>query len=372
MAAGAVPHSPEGTVSILSRYILATYLKLMGLCLGSFVVIYLLIDFLEKINRFTRQHAAAGDIVMFFVYKVPEIVSQVIPLAVLMATLLALGALARNSEITAMQSCGISIARISRPLLLTAFAISLLTLFLTEFVVPVTYQRMRYVEDVLIGKKHDRTVFRENNIWYREQGYILQARVFDPSSTTLRGVTVWQRGTTILPVRRIDAAESVPTANGWELKQVSIRDFAGGGATTTTARPSLFLPLHLQEVDLKVVDQNAESMGILKLREYCRALREAGYDATRYVAQMHGRLSIAFASFVMAFIGIPFALKGSRSGGATVGVGVSLVIGFCYFLINSIVLSFGETGVVPPLVAAWSANVIFAMTAIWLTMTVNR
>jgi lipopolysaccharide export system permease protein len=289
-----------------------------------------------------------------------------------MSTLLALGSLARNSEIIAMQSCGISIARLSRPLLLTAFAISLMTLLMTEFVIPVSYQKMKYVEDVLIGRKSNRTVFRENNIWYREQGYILQARVFDPATTTLRGVTVWQRGAAILPVRRIDAAEAHHTATGWNLKQVNIRDFTGSGGQRTTPRPSLSLPLHLQESDLKVVDRNADSMGFLKLRAYSRTLREAGYDATRYVAQMHGRVSIAFASFIMAIIGIPFAHKGSRSGGAAVGIGISLVIGFLYYLINSIVLSFGQTGVVSPLIAAWSANFIFAMTAIWLTMTVNR
>jgi lipopolysaccharide export system permease protein len=289
-----------------------------------------------------------------------------------MATMLTFGTLARNSEITAMQSCGISIARISRPLLSAAFVISILTLLLTEFIVPVSYQKMRYVEDVLIEKKVNQTVFRQNNIWYREGDYVLQARLFEPASRTLKGITVWHSGSRMLPDKRIDALQASPTRDGWQLKQVVVREMTEGTIRRTFPLPTLTLPLHLQENDLKVVDRNADNMGFLKLRKYSRKLHDAGYDATRYIAQMHGRISIAFASFIMAFIGIPFALKGGRSGGTAVGIGISLAIGFSFYLINSIVLSFGQTGVVPPLVSAWAANFIFAMTGIWLTMTVNR
>jgi lipopolysaccharide export system permease protein len=87
-------------MSLISRYIIAAFLKLTGLCVGSFVAIYLVIDFLEKIGKFTRAQGKFHHILLYFLFKVPEIVCQVTPLAVLMATLLTLGMLSRYSEIT--------------------------------------------------------------------------------------------------------------------------------------------------------------------------------------------------------------------------------------------------------------------------------
>jgi len=100
---------------ILTRYVAKAYLRMLALCMGAFIAIYLVVDFMEKIARFTRSGAQWYHIALFFVAKTPEIVSQAAPLAVLMATLLTLGTLSMNSELTAMRSCGIGLARITAP-----------------------------------------------------------------------------------------------------------------------------------------------------------------------------------------------------------------------------------------------------------------
>lgn len=87
---------------------------------------------------------------------------------------------------------------------------------------------------------------------------------------------------------------------------------------------------------------------------------------------MYSRISLPLASLIMAFLGTPFALRGGRSSGITIGIGVSLAIGFSYFIVNAFILSFGQTGVLPPMVAAWAANFIFAAAGAWLAMTVNH
>jgi lipopolysaccharide export system permease protein len=113
-------------------------------------------------------------------------------------------------------------------------------------------------------------------------------------------------------------------------------------------------------------------MGFFRLRGYTVKLRKGGYDATRYLAQMHSKLSLPFACLIMAFVGIPFALRGGRTSGIALGIGLSLAIGFAYFIINAILISLGQTDVLPPLVSAWAANFIFALSAIWLTLTIHH
>ena len=201
-------------MSIISRYIVSSYLRIIVLCAGSFTTIYLVIDFLEKIGRFTRAQGKLPHILLFFLYKAPEIVNQVTPLSVLMATLLTLGMLARHSELIAMRGCGISVARITTPILVTAFAISLFSFFLAELVIPASFARMQYVQQVLIEKKSPNTFFRQQNIWYREENTLLQARTFNPDDLTLKGVTLWQIGPGMQPLQRIEAEMALFTPAG--------------------------------------------------------------------------------------------------------------------------------------------------------------
>ncbi len=357
---------------ILSNYIAETYLKILGLCIGAGISIYLVIDFLEKIGRFSRSHAELKHVALFFLFKVPEIGAQVTPLAVLMATLLTLGGLSRTSEITAMRTCGISLKRITAPILTIAFLISIATLLANEVITPACYARTQYIQQVLIEKKGPNTFFRQQNIWYREENSILQAKLFIPEALTLRGVTYWQMGNNMQPLRLIEAEQAIYSDSGWLLKDVVSRDFANGNVIRTDKKNELAVPLGLKIADLKVLEKGTDNMGILALNRYCDKIRRAGYDPTRYVAQMDSRISLPFASLIMAFLGIPFALRGGRSSGIALGIAISLAIGFTYFIVNSMILSFGQAGVLPPIISAWAANFIFATFAVWLSMTVNR
>lgn len=359
-------------MTLLSRYITSIYLKILMLTVSSFTAIYLIIDFLEKLRRFSRGQGEPHYIVLYFLYKIPAIINQIMPLAVLMSTLLTLGILSRSSEIIAMQSSGISLKRIAKPLLVIAFVLSLFTFFSNEAIIPTTSQQQKYVDEVLIQGKNPSTFFRLNNIWFRDKNYILQARLFVPTTWTLKGVTLWQTTEGMQPVKRLEAEEGVWNGQSWTLQNVVEKSFSSGKVTETRKVSLLPVPVQLKVNDLKVWDKNADDMGFFKLKRYTEKLRKAGYDATRYQAQMYSKVSMPFACLIMAFVGIPFSLRSGRSSGVALGIGLSIGIGFAYFVINAILISLGSTGVLPPLVAAWAANFIFALSAIWLTLTMHH
>lgn len=360
-------------MNILTRYVAKTYLKMLFLCLGAFIAIYQVVDFTEKIVRFTRSGAHWYHIVYFFMAKTPEIVSQAAPLAVLMATLLTLGTLSMNSELTAMRSCGVSLACISAPILGIALLVSILSLFIGELVLPRSYAERTYTQEVLIEKKSPSTYFRQHNIWHREEDAILRATLFDPAKRELKGITLWelQPGTT-QPVRRTDADSGSLDELGWIFSNAVVRELQAGEVTGTKKSKTLRVPLKLKPADLKVLGKYSDSMTISELRRYCEKLKAGGYDPTRYLAQMHSRFSMPFGSAVMAFLGIPFALRSGRSSGIAFGIGLSLTVGFLYVIVNSIIISFGQVGLLPPFVAAWATNFIFLLAGIWLSMTIEN
>lgn len=359
-------------MSILSRYIAVAWLRLLGLCLGSFVAVYLVLDMMDKIPRFIRAGGSSGDILRFFVWKLPEMVGQTASFSILMATLLTLGLFSRNSEIIAMRSCGISLLRIAFPMLFLGLAVSILLLLNAELVVPGSYEHMERIERVDIRKQGVNAVFRRNNIWFRSDNMILQAHLFDPEAKVLQGITLWELDASMSPINRMDAVSAEFHDGRWTLKDVAIKDFKQGKGFAARRVQSMDVALNLKLDDLRVLDNNADNLSFRKLKEYADNLQSGGYHAFRYLTMMHTKLSGPFAAFVMVVLGIPFALRNSRSGGAALGIGASIGIGFAYFVVNAMLLSYGRSGVLPPVVAAWGANIIFCLSGVWLAMTVRN
>ena len=358
-------------MTIVSRYLIRSYLGMIASCLGAFVSIYLIIDFLEKIGRFSRAGAPINSIFLYFFCKIPEIVTETAPMALLMGTILTVGAFSRNNEINALRSSGISLWQIGRPLLTTAGAISLLLVFMGELVVPPANEKVRNIDQVVV-QKGVAAFFRQNNIWYRDDKFILQAKLLDLSKQTLYGVTVWEMDKKLKPVSRIDAPSATPAAPGWQLEHASKRDFSGGAATLTSGNTAdLIVNINLKPAELRLIANSAEAMGFIALRRYCESLSEGGYDTTSYRTQLHAKISLPFSALVMAFIGIPFSLGNSRSSGPGVGIGISIGIGLTYFISNAFLISLGQAGAIPPVAAAWAANLLFAATGLWFTLKID-
>lgn len=359
-------------MSILNRYIAIAWLRLLALCLGSFVAVYLVLDMMDKIPRFIRAGGSVRDMIVFFIFKLPEMIGQTASFSILMATLLTLGLLSRNSEITAMRSCGISLFKISLPMLVLGLLTSLLLLVNTELIVPKSYENMERIERVAIKKQGVNAVFKRNNIWFRSDSMIVQAQLFEAKEKVLKGLIVWTLDSSMNPLVRIDA-ESAEFKNGrWVLKNAVVKDFSKGQGFVAQKVPAMEIALKLRIDDLKILDNNSDNLSYSKLKEYADNLRRSGYQAFRYLTMMHAKLSAPFAAFVMVVLGIPFALRNSRSGGIALGIGASVGIGFAYFVVNAVLLSYGRSGVLPPVVAAWGANLIFVLGGIWMSMTVKN
>ena len=359
-------------MSIISRYIALTWLRLLLLCQGSFLAIYLVLDMMEKIPRFIRAGGAMGNILRFFAWKMPEMVGQTAAFSILTATLLTLGLLSRNSEIIAMRGCGISLPRISLPMLFMGAVASMLMLINSEFVVPRGYERLEKIERIDIKKQWSSAVFRMNNIWFRSDNRILQANLFVLPKKQLIGVIVWTVDASMNPISRIDAESADFCDGSWILRKVELKEFIGGNGIVVKKISAMTLPLNLKIDDLRILDQNADNLSYTKLKEYSESLEKSGYEAFLYRTMMHTKLAAPFSGFVMVILGIPFALRNSRSGGMALGIGASIAIGFAYFVVNAVLLSYGRGGVLLPVVAAWGANFLFVLSGIWLTMTIKN
>jgi lipopolysaccharide export system permease protein len=357
----------------LHRYVTREFLKIFGLSLSSLTVIYVVVLFFQKMNLFSQYHAPFHLIFAYLLYKIPEVIFQwTLPYAILLATLLTLSTFSRNSEITAMKAGGISVYLITFPLLIIALIISFFSFLGNEYLVPVTYQKTRYLLDVKVRKEKPASFFKNYKIWYRSDHRILNIQLLDPHNKVLSGFTLYQFDDHFQCVKRVDAREVKWVGGEWWFYDGTVRDFQTNGSTQVTPFDEMEFNLGENWDSLRRIGRNSEEMSYGELWTYIQKIQASGYDATRYRVDLYSKLSTPFLSFIMVLIGIPFALKTSRSGGVALSIGSSVMIGFVYGVIFYVFLSFGKSGVLSPFLACWIPTVLFGLAGIFTLMSVRQ
>jgi lipopolysaccharide export system permease protein len=357
----------------LRRYVIREFLKIFGLSLSSLILIYVVVMFFQKMNLFSKYNAPFHLIFVYFLYKIPEVTFQwTLPYAILLATLLTLGTLSRHSEITAMKAGGVSLYRITFPFLIIALLISFFSFLGNEYLVPITYQKTRYLLDVEVRKEKPASFFRNYRIWYRSDHRILNIQLLDPQKKVLNGLTLYQFDDNFQCTRRIDAREVKWVEGRWWFYDGIVRDFGEGDSIQVT--PFKKIELHLGEDwdSLQRIGRYSEEMSYGELWTYIQNIQASGYDATRYLVDLYSKLSTPSLNLIMVLIGIPFALKTSRSGGVALSIGISVTIGFVYGVIFYIFISFGKSGVLSPFLATWIPTLLFGLAGILTLMSIRQ
>ena len=360
-------------MKILNRFLLKHFIRILSLCVGAFIGIYLLIDFFEKVDDFIDYKASAWDYFIYLSNSVPFIFIQILPLAILTAMVLTLGGLSRTNEITAMRACGVSLWRIVQPLMSLAFLLSFLLLLLNEYVVPWNTQQLNNLLEIKLKGKQQLQLTR-NEIWYRNDKQIINIAVANPLKRQLQGVTIFTFNDQQKIKKRQDAALARFDNGAWQATTLVERIFDPQTGDMVEVNQLKNIELHLDRTPKAFsggTNQNNE-LNFQKLSAMAKKLEQEGYDSTRQRVDMHNRIAAPFTCIIMGFLGVPFALQRGRSSNIALGIGLSLGIGVIYFIIQSLVTAFGYSNALPPFAAAWTANFIFLLMGIWLLLNVKE
>jgi lipopolysaccharide export system permease protein len=357
----------------LHRYVIREFLKILGLSLSSLILIYVVVLFFQKMNVFSRNNAPFHLIFVYLLYKIPEVtIEWTLPYAILLAILLTLGTFSRHSEITAMKAGGVSLYRITFPLVFVGLMISFISFLGNEYLVPLTYQKTRYVLDVQVRKRELAGSFKNFKIWYRSDHRIMNIRLLDPYKKALNGFTLYQFDDHFQCTKRIDAREVKWVEGRWWFYDGTVRDFREGGSTEIAPFEKVEFDLGEDWESLERIGRSSGEMSYGELWTYIQNIQASGYDATRYLVDLYSKLSAPLLNLIMVLIGIPFALKTSRSGGVTMSIGISVMIGFAYAVIFYIFISFGKSGVLSPFLSCWTPTLLFGLAGIFTLMSIRQ
>jgi len=359
-------------MSLIFRYLLRDYVKIFLICLGAFLLAYLAIDFFEKVRKFAEYGAESRSVARFFFLRLPRMVFEAAPLAALLSVLLAVGTLSRNSEFTALKSLGVGPVRMVSPFLSFGLAASLILLLMNFSVIPASFKKSQRIKEAEIEKQPQQSEFVQDRVWAKlSPTTFANIQLVDAAHRTLRGVSIFRLDSDFKLLEIIEADQlRDDSSKGWVLDSgVQRRLFPDG---SIESRPIDRLPFALERDsnDFQRMQVNEEAMRYWELSRYVKRLSREGYVVPHFAVNLFEKVSYSFTTVVMVLLGIPFALRDSKSGGLARGVGISLSVGFLFWLTFSTVTSIGYGGILPPIVAAWLTHLLFVGVGIFLLMTV--
>src|SRR5215471_18511207 len=175
----------------VNHFLAAQFFGPFLVSLAAFTIAYLLGDMFDRFNDLIHYGGFGLLGLEYFAFKLPLIVSQLLPVASLAGVLLGFALLNRSGEVLACQQLGISRLEMTVPVLVVAALISLFDFTLSETVVPRATRASRYLYEVELKKRQLKGVFANESIWVRMRAGFLSADHYDPRGALLRGVTLY-------------------------------------------------------------------------------------------------------------------------------------------------------------------------------------
>lgn len=314
----------------------------------------------ELADLIIKKHVPIITVSKILLYRLPAIFVLAFPIAALFATIFALGRLAKDNEVTVMRMSGFGIHRILFPFILLGLVMSIGNYYINEELVPWTnHQAMNLVRQVML--KDVTPSIKENVFIKAPDDRHFYVRRVDRKEQALYDVIVYelkydgQKG----PYPRIITAQKgVFTEDTWELENGVLHEFDELGFSVKEGR---FDNLAIQVSDgldnFFSNTRTTEEMSRSELSEEIEDFLKSGIDLKSWRVDYHMKLAKPFIPLIFVIVGAPLVIR--KGKGWWLRIVLTLVLGFAYFVVQSLSYSLGTSGLLAPLWAAWLPNIIF-------------
>ncbi len=351
-------------MSILDRYIIVEVIKHFAMVLIAGTGIYLVVDFFENVDNFLAAGLTVMRMLQFLQLKLPLITAQITPVGILLAVLITFGLMNKNNEIIALKSGGMSVYSLIRPIFYVGLFSTIFLFLISEIMVPLTIAKANDIYRVEV-KKYTQTR-GVKDIWFKSHRCIVFISYFNPKKNTISGVTLNFFDARFRLQRRVDAVEGQFRQGQWVLHDIMEQELNENSGTYDTR----FIEKNVENIDfmpedLQRVAKKSEEMSFKELLRYIQDVESEGYDATPYRVDLHGKFALPLACLIVCLIGAGITVRKVNRHGLSVNIALGIVVIFLYWIVHSFCLSLGHGGMLPPVVAAWMSNFIFACFAVY-------
>ncbi len=360
---------------ILDRYILKSILSIFFTCLFTFLFLYIIIDIFSYLEDIIKQKVGIQALIMYYVGYLPIVFVQVAPFSCLLATLYTFAKFNRDNEIIAMRASGLSIVRVSKTVIVFGLLISVIVFWASDRLVPAAMtlnQKLKY--DMADKSRKEREAALQQNTIMNLAMYGVDNRLFfinkfDPPKKLIEGIIILEQDQQQNITRKIVANSGIYKDSNWVFYQCITYNFDKSGQVK--GEPEYFdeqlMPIPETPEDFLSHKQSPEYMTIAQLKDYLNKLSKSGATTVvrRLKVDLYQRYFSPLLSFMIVLLGIPFSLKMHRRATGLSSIGISILLGFFYYVLNAVCIAFGKSGLLPPLLSASLSHIIAFVTAVF-------
>jgi LPS export ABC transporter permease LptG/LPS export ABC transporter permease LptF len=354
---------------LLDTYVLSSYLLYFLVFLAAFVLMTEVYTFFELLSDIIKNKIPMSRVLTYLYYLAPMLLYDSAPLSAMVAVLVTFGVLTKRNEIVAFKTCGVSLHRLSAPVLIASLLIGGALFAFDYYYVPEANRRQDAIRAEIKGSPVQ-TYLRPDRKWiFGHQSRIYYYRYFDTSAGVMGGVSVYELDQSSFSLKRhisADRAYWSGSLKAWVFERGWSRDLEGVRET----RYEPFQARTFPELDeppgyfIKEVKQDKQ-MNFRELSEYITELRQSGFNTLQLRIQYYKKFSVPLFALVLAMIAVPFSFL-TESRGALAGVGVSFGIAVAYWSVTQLFEQIGNINQLPAAAAAWSPNVVFLLAGAYL------
>jgi LPS export ABC transporter permease LptG/LPS export ABC transporter permease LptF len=361
---------------ILDEYVVREFLGMFLLVLTGFVLLMLVFTFFDLIGDILRNHIPLTTVGDYLVNLTPDMLYQIAPLAVLIATLVTFGVLNRNSEIIAMKATGISLYRLVIPVVAISAMLSISLFLFDQYYLPLANRKQEALRNTIKGRPPQTVAHPEHNWIFGqprpgEPGRIFYYQFFDPDRQEFANLSVFEFDPSTFSITRHIFANRVfrdANAETWRFQNGWVRDLTGADTVAFREfRQTTFSEIHEDPGYFTKENLQSQEMNFGQLDNYIRDLRQSGFDTMRLRVALWHKLAYPLIAVVMAVLAIPFALSMGRRGSLT-AIAVAIAVALAYFVVNGTFEAMGNVNYLPAALAAWSSDILFALVGGYLLL----
>lgn len=360
-------------MKILYIYILKQFTKNFLFGTFCFTVIFILVDLFENLDKFIDKNLSLLLILQYYLYFIPEILKLITPVGILLATLFTVGRFNNYSEMTAINSAGISIYRFSVPIMLFGVIFTILSIYFNGWIVPISnsekfnFERKYLSKNIISGSIQNLHILdSENNILsignYSESDKIgsnVSIQIFDTYNLSKLNYRF------DIKLIKWDSVK-----NEWKLINVTKREFDTANFQYFKNYDTIYVSeipeikkIYLSPSQIKKKQLKPDELLLSDLNEFIISMEESGQDVSKAKVDYYSKISFPFANIIIILFGISLTAT-NRKSGAALQFGTSILITFIYLGFIKVSQTFGYSGDMNPILTAWLANIFFFFLAI--------
>jgi lipopolysaccharide export system permease protein len=352
-------------IKIIDRYIIRKFLGTFFFALGLIILIAIVFDVSEKIDDFLERKAPLEAILFdYYLNFIPYFGNLFSPLFIFIAVIYFTSRMASQTEIIAILGSGVSFKRLLVPYMVSAAMLAGLSWYLNNTVIPHSNKERlafeaQYIKNpyVFSGRHVHRQITPGNFIYFESFnnidriGYQFSFEKFEEGELRFKLLSeriLWDS-----------------LANKWKVENYFIREISGMQEQIRSGY-RMDTSFAFDPAEFSRRDNYIETMDLKTLNRFIQQERIRGSEEMPfYLVEKYRRTSFPFATFILTLIGVTLSSKKVRGGiGGSIGLGI--LISFSYIMFMQISTTFATKGNMPPLLAVWIPNIVFAGIAVYL------